>query len=279
MPELCSLQRSAAALPQRTYHVSIMTSGGRSTRVAVHETIVPNHDRIIVFVHGILSDSRVWRYMRGDLGRDFDLMAIDLPGCGDSDRPTPAELGPRGYSPLALGRAVLNALRQRLAERDALAKAEGRPPARVLLVGHSIGGMIILRALAEPELRAAYADVLNRVDAAALFAPADVTADPNQPTFRRIATVSDVEWALADAAGVLRARVNESILYGVCDPKLAVQEEADRVIEVLRDPPRRHAAAAMLRQALPLRDEAGDRLDWPRPRSSPAGISRSTSPA
>jgi pimeloyl-ACP methyl ester carboxylesterase len=41
----------------------------------------------LVLLHGFICDSRVWRSQIEDLSRDFDLIAWDCPGCGESSDP------------------------------------------------------------------------------------------------------------------------------------------------------------------------------------------------
>lgn len=41
----------------------------------------------LVLLHGFISDSRVWRAQIKDLSRDFDVIAWDCPGCGESSDP------------------------------------------------------------------------------------------------------------------------------------------------------------------------------------------------
>jgi pimeloyl-ACP methyl ester carboxylesterase len=196
-----------------------------------------------------MSDSRVWRYVFGGLGDRHDLIAVDLPGCGNSDHPSPAGVGPDGYGPVSLARSVLLAVRERIAARNA--------PPRLTLVGHSLGGTVILRMFADATLRREFADVLERVDGMVLFAPVDVFVDTNLPAFRAVAEATDLKIAIAGPLGVVHERVSAATLTGVCDASRAVREEADRTIEVLLDRPRRHAAQAMLRHAVPLTAAGG----------------------
>jgi pimeloyl-ACP methyl ester carboxylesterase len=264
VPEFAALKQAGAGLPEHTTHVEVSKPDGRQYRVAVHETaaVKGQSKHLIVFVHGVVSDSKVWRYLRGPLGREHDLMTIDLLGCGDSDRPAPAERGADCYAPEAMARTVLEAVRQRLAAHDAAVR--GGTPARLTLVGHSLGGSVILRMLANNDIAHEYADVLARVDGAVLFTPADVAVDPNQPAFRAVATVTDAEVAVARLTGILSERVAVATRDGVTEPRLAVREEADRTIQILSDPSRRRAAVAMLKQAVPLCGAGHDRLDWGR---------------
>ncbi len=41
----------------------------------------------LVLLHGFIVDSRVWRRQMEDLSRDFDVIAWDAPGCGESSDP------------------------------------------------------------------------------------------------------------------------------------------------------------------------------------------------
>jgi pimeloyl-ACP methyl ester carboxylesterase len=41
----------------------------------------------LVLLHGFISDSRVWQHQLDDLSGDFDVIAWDAPGCGESDDP------------------------------------------------------------------------------------------------------------------------------------------------------------------------------------------------
>ena len=80
----------------------------------------------MVFIHGWGLDSQEWIYTQRELGERYRLITFDLPGLGDSTRPTD-----RNWN------------LERLAEHlDAVIDTAGGKP--VVLVGHSIGSMIIL---------------------------------------------------------------------------------------------------------------------------------------
>src|SRR3569833_3150501 len=89
------------------------------------ETYGPADGLPIVLTHGWSLDSTVWFYAKRDLARQFRLVLWDLPGLGRSKRP------PDGH--IDMGK-----LAQDL--ETVLGAAGGRP---AVLVGHSIGGMII----------------------------------------------------------------------------------------------------------------------------------------
>lgn len=251
VPELASLREAGAAIPQRTVRVDVAPAGRPPLRLALHETGRGDRGRVVVLVHGLLSDSEVWRFVRPRLAGEYDLIAVDLPGCGLSDAPRPKQRGPDCYAPAAMARSVLSALRQRLADRPA--------EDRVTLVGHSLGGMLILRMTGDPSIREEFADVLGRVDGLVLMTPVDVCIEKDQPVFRELATLGPTMVALGDFTGLLRERVAASTRDGVGEGCVAVREEADRTIAVLRDPMRRRAMQSIIRQAVPFR---GRRPAW-----------------
>lgn len=78
----------------------------------------------MVLLHGITTSSFIWRRLIPALGQDFDVIAIDLLGCGDSDKPAGVD-----YSILAQARLI-----RRLLAGLALEKAH--------FVTHDIGGGI-----------------------------------------------------------------------------------------------------------------------------------------
>lgn len=260
LPELAALKRAAAAAPTRTTLVPVWrTRDGRMVRMAVHRSA---GGRVIVLIHGVFSDAGAWRFVRGGLVPDYDVLTIDLPGCGASDAPDPGDLPPDAYSLDSLARAVLLAMRQSLPvsagdlDNDKRAgEGEGEEgQTRVTLIGHSLGGAAVLRMLGAPALRAEFADVIGRVDGAVLFAPADVLPASNQDAFDELGKVDGLDVWLADISGTLRERLAEAVRAGASDPSRALRQEADRSAAILRDPGRRRAVQAMVAQALPVVD-------------------------
>lgn len=223
--------------------VEVAAVEGVPVRVSCRASREAPSDRVLVFLHGVLSDHRTWRFVAGDLGRDHALLLLDLPGCGESDAPSPGDAGDGFYSPDSLARAVMLVLRDRL-------RANGGRPT-FTLVGHSLGAMIALRATGSPGLRAEFPDVLDRIGACVLVSCVDVAMERPREEFRRIATISRPVVTIASAAGLLRPLVGRAVLEGSGDPDAALREEADRILEVLRDGPRLRAAQAMLRTAVP----------------------------
>jgi len=106
-----------------------------SDRAELH-LVQRGHGRPMVLVHGVALSSRCWNNQLADLSEHARVIAYDQRGHGDSD------VGRQG---LTLGRlaADLNELLEELDLFDAV------------LVGHSLGGMVVLRMLADhPKLAA-----------------------------------------------------------------------------------------------------------------------------
>jgi pimeloyl-ACP methyl ester carboxylesterase len=82
----------------------------------------------LVLVHGFLMSHWYWRDVVDRLAQAYDVIAIDLPGFGESDRPSPSRYP---YSLEAMGRTVLGLLDELGVERFAL-------------LGHSMGGGVAL---------------------------------------------------------------------------------------------------------------------------------------
>jgi pimeloyl-ACP methyl ester carboxylesterase len=88
------------------------------------ETYGPADGQPLVLTHGWSLDSRIWYYAKRDLAKRFRVIVWDLPGLGASKR--------------AGSKIDMNSFAQDLAT---VIGTTGRRP--VILVGHSIGGMII----------------------------------------------------------------------------------------------------------------------------------------
>lgn len=84
----------------------------------------------VVFIHGWASSSRMWAEFSTRLAERYRCWSLDLPGCGDSDKP-----GGHWYSIPNFTSTVHTFLDLHGLER-------------VRLVGHSMGGMIVLNLAA-----------------------------------------------------------------------------------------------------------------------------------
>jgi pimeloyl-ACP methyl ester carboxylesterase len=99
-------------------------------------TIALGHQATVVFVHGAGGTQEQWRFQVRHLGQTWSVLAVDLPGHGES--------GGSGYRTIGEYRDVVRALLDVLGIE------------RAVLVGHSMGGGIAQSfALAYPERLAA----------------------------------------------------------------------------------------------------------------------------
>ncbi|WP_318211938.1 MULTISPECIES: alpha/beta hydrolase [unclassified Streptomyces] len=106
----------------------------------LHTTTWGSGDRIALLVHGLMADHRTWRRVGPALAeRGYRVIAVDLRGHGLSGRaPGPAAYRPEDYA-------------------DDL--VETLPAGAELAVGHSLGGLVLARALDRlGPARAVYSD-------------------------------------------------------------------------------------------------------------------------
>ena len=252
-PHLASLLEASSRIPSKTLMVKVDEVRGEPVRMAVRERGTGEGGRLVVLVHGLLTDSRTWRYLEGELGQDYDLLAMDMIGCGLSDKPAPEEMGRDGHSPSAHARRILRALRNRLAER--------RGDLKVTLVAQSYGGMVALRMLGAPDLKEEFADVHAKIDQAVLIAPAEFAIEKAYPLFKEISDLTDVEAFLGDLLGLITDRSAEFARYGTYEQEgSATRESADQFAEVLSHGDTRHSAQAIILNSVPFIE--GTRPDW-----------------
>ncbi len=250
VPDLLELRQNAATYPRRSSRIPTFI-GDVPGSIGFEEIGNRSDDRVVVLVHGCSSYRGTWRHVVGALGNDHNLILIDLLGCGMSDCPPPASVGPRGYSPDAMAERILQALDAYLLDR---------PDALITLVGHSVGGTIALRMTACPTLRARHAAVVARIDRMVLLAPMDVEFLNPSADIVALAKVTEMEIAIAGMIGILQEKVALAILGSVFNPDRALREDVDQLCDALRDPRTRLPLQAILMQARPM---DGERLDWP----------------
>lgn len=119
---------------------------------ALHgEVLGPSDAPTIVFAHGYALSQHAWHYQRRDLGDRFRLVCYDQRGHGSSEQAASGD-----YTMQALGRDFAAVL-------DATVPAGGR----LIVVGHSMGGMTILSFAEQFPDRAARLDGLALVSTAA----------------------------------------------------------------------------------------------------------------
>jgi pimeloyl-ACP methyl ester carboxylesterase len=87
---------------------------------------VEGHGPDVVLLHGWVSSRRMWAYYSARLAPTHQCWSLDLPGCGDSDKPAPGWYSIPNYTALL---------------HDFLREVGLR---RAHVVGHSLGGMIAL---------------------------------------------------------------------------------------------------------------------------------------
>jgi pimeloyl-ACP methyl ester carboxylesterase len=242
IPCLAPLIQAYNHLPKTTRRVTTVRSRQRID-IAVHQVGTSTHQTILICIPGVMGDSASFRFMVGALANDYDFWLIDPPGCGDSEKPDPKTLGRDGYGPSAMAERELQAI--------AACFGECRRPVRALVVGHSLGGLVALRAFADPDLRARYAEVLNRVEGLVLLAPCNVFLNQANPDLASRAELSGLKVALGNGLGVIREAVAQHLAASYYHSHCLPREEVDHTVQVISDNATRNAFKAMLRQALP----------------------------
>jgi pimeloyl-ACP methyl ester carboxylesterase len=101
-----------------------MVAGTDGSSLYVEQSGPPTAPPIIL-VHGWAMDSTIWFYTKRDLARSFRVISWDLPGMGRSKPAAPSAIGLTEFS------------------RDLRTMIALAGPQKVVLVGHSIGGMTI----------------------------------------------------------------------------------------------------------------------------------------
>jgi len=278
VPVLAELKRKARAHSNASKHYPTQIGDGPVARVAIHETGAGPRDRLIVLLHGVPSDHGAWRFVRGALVENHRLVLVDLPGFGFSDKFRPKDLGPNAYSTDDLAERILQALQHFLADRPpASAPPAGAPPGsspasapasaptdanvKITLVGHSLGGAVAARMMANLELRNRYASVTQKIDRLLLISPADAQYINPSPLMLKIATTSGLMYTIADAVGYLRELTARGAGATVDGSRTAFREEVDRLYAVLRCPLSRQAFQAALLATVP--HDQDMKPDWP----------------
>jgi pimeloyl-ACP methyl ester carboxylesterase len=218
------------------------TRSNHTVNLAIHRIRQAPGRPVLVFIHGLLSDHLTWEYVAAALAADYELWLVDLPGCGDSDAPKPSAIEPDGYSPTAMGERVWQALRVGLA---AEASAAPRP---LTLVGHSLGGTVVIRMVSAPELQASYAAELEHVARAVLLAPCDLAINSVPPQFRTLQGLKGWKVTAGNALGVFDGQVRDLTKASYHLPDCATGEQQAFYAHALKDPRHREAGKAMLRE-------------------------------
>lgn len=238
------------AAARRDERVLVTPDGGPTVAVGVHELRAPvgaagGAERpVLVMLPGILSDGTTWRFLAGALVDTFDVVLVDPPGVGTSDRPMPPAGGDALYTPTWLAACTGLALRAWQARQPA--------PRRLVLVGHSLGGTVVLRLLASSALGARLDDVRSSVQGAVLLAPADLALREASPLLAEIRDTPAWKARLGCALGVVGRKTETAVHDGVVCPRdRALAQEACRLSATLCDPCTLAAAQWMLRRFQP----------------------------
>lgn len=239
-----SLMASLDACRVRSEYFSTGGRNAPAVRIATEEFGARKGD-VIVFVHGVFADRSMWRFVAGAMAPHHNLLLLDLPGCGDSDKPCTTRRIRSMYSPEPLARRVLEALREHLRTRQ--------DSPRLRIVAHSLGGAIAIRMFASLALREEFRDIIDRIDGMVLLAPLDVAVEKEHPTLTRLLGVSGTLIWSAKRLGTLRNQIASTLLAS-CGPGASVlKREADHKMNVLTHRPSRKAMQAMLYLAVPRR--------------------------
>lgn len=250
------------ALPRSTERYEVVAPDGERVVGVALEHVRAEHrgaggDGVptLVLQPGILASGGTWRFLAGALAGTHELLLVDPPGTGASDAPDARTLGPTAYSPGWLAGCTLGAI-------EAFERAHG-PRASYVLVGHSLGGAVVLRALGDPGLRTRHAALLARVRGALLFNPADILLASRSERLLDMAQISDLEVGIGERLGVLMKEVRTGVRENVLHPERdALRAEALRIEALVGRPATRHAMQAMLRRFQPLQAD-GRTLDRP----------------
>ena len=95
---------------------------------------------------------------------------------------------------------------------------------RVLIAGHSLGGMIVLRMFANTELRQLYESTLAKVEGLILLAPADVSGAKANDDWLAFLALNSCKVEIGKALGLVQAAMIKLLRAGFCDPALARRE-------------------------------------------------------
>jgi pimeloyl-ACP methyl ester carboxylesterase len=240
VPELKAAKDATQARGKHVVMAPTLGESGPNVHVAVHELEAAQTDRILVFIHGVFADHETWRFVAGNLARDHGVWLVDMPGCGQSEAPSP--LREESYTVREIAERTLQALRYCLS---------GNQTPRLALVGHSYGAAVIVRMFGDSGLRERYADVLSRIDRLVLISPLDIALSGPAPVYRQIAEASATRMWLAGSLGVLQGRVARATIASVPRDGRPLREEAEKKVEILRNRTRRQALQAMITKAVP----------------------------
>lgn len=174
----------------------------------------------VVLLHGLFVDHRTWDGVIEALAGEFRLVAPDLPGSGESEKPPPSRF-PYG----------VDAFTETVADLFA-----GLALGRAALVGHGLGGAIALT------LAARHPELVSRL------ALIDALCYPAAPDFtRRVAefpVLGGFAFKQLWGRGLFRLTLREAMLSRAAE---VPSQRIDRYYDVFSEPAARGAALATLR--------------------------------
>jgi pimeloyl-ACP methyl ester carboxylesterase len=232
------------------------TRSNHTVNIAIYRLCRNVNRPVLVFIHGILSDHLTWQYVAAQLSCEYEIWLVDLPGCGESDLPRPSAIEPDGYSPTGMGERILQALQQCLAADPAA------PRRSITLIGHSLGGTVVIRMMSAPELRDRYSVVIQQIDRLVLVSPCDFAVNGVPPSFRALLGLKGWMVGLGECLGVVDGKTRALTKSSYHVPECATLEQQRRYAHALTDSGHREAAKAMLRQFVPF-DRKTMRPQWP----------------
>jgi pimeloyl-ACP methyl ester carboxylesterase len=192
------------SLPGRLYSI-------QGVRVFVHQSGTPARGKTpVVLVHGWLSSHYTWRHVVGPLAdAGHSVVAIDLPGFGESDRPATASYH---YDAAAFSDTLFDTL-------DSLAIE------RATLVGHCIGGAVALASAARHP---------DRVERLALLAPVVYPVSlPPEGTAAQVPFAGQFIFRVGMARKLLRSFMKRELYF---DQELVTDQLVDYVWERAQRP-------------------------------------------
>jgi pimeloyl-ACP methyl ester carboxylesterase len=221
--------------------------------LAIHRIRQAPDRPVLLFLHGVLSDHETWQYVAAALASDYELWLVDLPGCGDSEVLKVSVAESDSYSLTAMGERVLQAMGESLAE-----VAPGR---QITLVGHSLGGSVVIRMVSSPDLQTRYDAVLKRVDHAVLLAPCDLAVNSVPTKFITVLGLKHWMLGVGNVLGVTDSKLREATRAGYQRPECATVEQEWRFAHNVKDSKHLKATQWMLKSAVPF-DKKTLRPKW-----------------
>lgn len=253
VPELARLSDQTAQRQIRHWSLPVGEVDGAPYHMVADELGEPRDDQLVVLVHGMVSDRTTWQFVAGTLGQTHRLFLPDMIGNGESDHPDPRKLQADAYSPTGAARHLLEALSARHREQPL--------PERIVFVGHSLGGGVVLRLLSAPELQREYPEILSRCDRAVLISPLEFAVHRATEALAELTRVGSFRVALGRATGIIRNEAAKELLASAERPEWVFKFDVDRLYDAFKTKARRLPTQAIIRTAAPF-DEETARPDW-----------------